>query len=63
MKNSFFKWQLIGFVTTVICGVLLHFLYEWSGESIWVAPISAVNESTWEHMKLLFIPMFIFAII
>lgn len=26
-----------------------------------VAPFSGVNESTWEHMKLLFWPMFIFA--
>lgn len=44
-------------------GILLHFLYEWSGESILLAPISAVNESTWEHMKLLFVPMFLYAII
>ena len=63
MMKSFYKWQLIGFGITVVCGVLLHFLYEWSGESVWVAPFSAVNESTWEHMKLLFIPMFIFAIV
>ena len=34
----------------------------WTG---WIlaAPFSGVNESTWEHMKLLFWPMFIFAII
>jgi len=30
---------------------------------VWIAPFSGVNESTWEHMKLLFWPMFIFAII
>lgn len=60
--RSFFKWELVGFVFTVGLGVLLHFLYEWSGESLWVAPFSGVNESTWEHMKLLFFPMFIFAI-
>ena len=63
MKKSFFKFQLVGFIVTVLCGVLLHFLYEWSGQSILVAPISAINESTWEHMKLLFIPMFLFAIV
>ena len=28
-----------------------------------VAPFSGVNESTWEHMKLLFWPMLIYAII
>lgn len=63
MKKSFFKWQTIGFVVTVFSGVLLHFLYEWTNEAIWIAPFTAVNESTWEHMKLLFIPMFSFTII
>lgn len=28
-----------------------------------VAPFSGVNESTWEHMKLLFWPMLIYAIV
>lgn len=31
--------------------------------SIWVAPFSGVNESTWEHMKLLFWPLFLFALV
>ena len=44
-------------------GVRIHFLYDWLGEAVWIAPISGVNESTWEHMKLLFVPMFIFAIL
>ena len=30
---------------------------------IWIAPFSGVNESTWEHMKLLFWPMLLFAVI
>ena len=63
MKRSIKKWQLWGFIVTAIGGTLLHFLYEWLGDAIWIAPFSGVNESTWEHMKLLFWPMFIFAII
>ena len=47
----------------MIAGCFLHFLYDWTDRSIIVAPFSAVNESTWEHMKLLFFPMFIFALI
>ena len=43
-------------------GTLLHFLYDWT-EIRLVAPFSAVNESIWEHMKLLFFPMLIFAIL
>ncbi len=57
------KWQIGGFVFTSAIGTLLHFLYDICGKSIILAPFSAVNESTWEHMKILFIPMLIFALI
>lgn len=57
------RWQIAGFLFTCIFGTLLHFVYEWSGESVVAAPFSGVNESTWEHMKILFVPMFIFSMI
>ena len=63
MKKSLIKWQIAGFIFTGIMGVLLHFLYDLTGQNVFVAPFSAVNESIWEHMKLLFYPMFVFAII
>ncbi len=63
MKKSLSDWQFNGFVFTSVLGVLLHFLYDWTGQSVVVAPFSAVNESIWEHMKLLFFPMFVFALI
>ena len=63
MKRSIGLWQLMGFAVTSLGGTLLHFLYEWLGKAVWIAPFSGVNESTWEHMKLLFWPMFIFAIV
>ena len=63
MKKEVFVWQIVGFIFTCIFGVLLHFLFDWTGGSISVAPFSAVNESIWEHMKLLFFPMFVFALI
>ena len=63
MKRSIGLWQLMGFALTSIGGTLLHFLYDWLGEAVWVAPFSGVNESTWEHMKLLFFPMLLFAVI
>lgn len=62
MKKSVGLWQLMGFAVTSLGGTILHFLYEWTNESIFVAPFSGVNESTWEHMKLLFFPMLIFAL-
>ena len=63
MKRSISLWQLLGFAVTSLGGTLLHFLYDWLGKSPFIAPFSSVNESTWEHMKLLFWPMFIFAIV
>ena len=61
MKRSIGVWQFCGFAATSLGGTVLHFLYDWLGEAIWIAPFSGVNESTWEHMKLLFFPMLIYA--
>lgn len=63
MKRSIGISQWIGFGVTATGGTLLHFLYDWLGEAEWIAPFSGINESTWEHMKLLFWPTFIFAIV
>ena len=63
MKRRIGLWQLLGFAVTAFGGTILHFLYDWLGEALMVAPFSGVNESTWEHMKLLFWPMFIFAVV
>ena len=61
MKRSVGLWQLMGFAVTALGGTLLHFLYDWLNNAWWIAPFSGVNESTWEHMKLLFLPMLLFA--
>ena len=61
MQRSLSIWQLAGLTFTAVLGTLLHFLYEWTG-LLFLTPFSAVNESTWEHMKILFFPMFFFAL-
>ena len=63
MKQRSILWQAAGFALVTFGGTILHFLYGWTGESILVAPFSGVNESTWEHMKLLFWPLFLFAVV
>lgn len=63
MRKRLFFWELAGFLFTGALGALLHFLYEWSGGSVLAAAFSAVNESTWEHMKLLYFPMFLFSVV
>ncbi len=63
MKKTLLYWQAAGFAFTSLMGVLLHFLFDWTGQSAVIALFSAVNESIWEHMKLLFFPMLVFAFI
>ena len=62
MKKSLSFWQFAGFVFTGVLGTLLHFLYDWT-DITFVALFSAINESIWEHMKILFFPMLIFAVL
>ena len=63
MKRQIGLWQLWGFAITSLLDTLLHFLYDWLSGAVWIAPFSGVNESTWEHMKLLFWPMFVFGLV
>ena len=62
MKKSLGLWQFVGFTFAVVFGTLLHFLYGWV-KTPTTAILSAVNESTWEHMKILFFPMLLFAVL
>ena len=63
MKQESSLWPAAGFAAATFDGTILHFLYDWTGGNILVTPFSGVNESTWEHMKLLFWPLFLFALI
>ncbi len=63
MKNRILNFQLFSAIFAIILGTILHFTYEWSGNNYIVGAFSAVNESTWEHLKLAFVPMLITTII
>ncbi len=63
MKQRSILWQAAGLALVTFGGTILHFLYDWTGRNILVSPFSGVNESTWEHMKLLFWPLFLFALV
>ncbi|WP_124066115.1 DUF6512 family protein [Clostridium sp. E02] len=51
-----------GILFVFIVGTLLHFTYEWSGNNSIVGYFSPVNESVWEHMKMLFFPMLVYGL-
>lgn len=63
MNISLRKSELISYITASILGVLFHFVYEWSGNNSFLGLFVPVNESTWEHLKLIFFPIVILSLI
>lgn len=53
---------LISFFVISIFGTLLHFTHNWFKNGLVLHFFSAVNESTWEHMKMLVAPTVLVAI-
>lgn len=62
-EKSWRKWEVAGLFFTLIWGNLFHFVFDWSGESAAVAAIAAVNESVWEHIKLLVVPWVLWSVV
>lgn len=64
MKNKVLLWEIGGYLFIGLVGASLHFTFELSNfSSNVVAYFSAVNESTWEHLKMVFFPGLVFALI
>ncbi|MFX1486569.1 MAG: DUF6512 family protein [Promethearchaeota archaeon] len=63
MKKPILVWEIVGMLFIILLGSFLHFAFELSGEFIPLAAIAAVNESTFEHLKLGFWPALFFALI
>lgn len=61
--NQLKRYTITGGLFVLILGTLSHFFYGWSDNNFIVGLFSPVNESTWEHMKLLFFPMLLFSLI
>ena len=50
-------YQWIGLVVISILSIPLHFTYEWLGKLAVVGMFTPINESIWEHLKLVYWPM------
>lgn len=59
--NKLKHYTILGTIFVLITGTLLHFVYERSGNNLIAGLFSPVNESIWEHMKLVFFPMLLFS--
>lgn len=62
MKNLK-KYTIIGIIWGLIAGTLSHFLYDWTKNNYIVGFFTPVNESVWEHIKLLFFPALLYSLV
>ena len=62
-RRQVLVWELAGILLIVLAGAALHFLFAWTDYWRPAAIIAGVNESTWEHFKIGFWPMLIWALI
>jgi hypothetical protein len=54
--------EIVCWLVACCLGTVLHFVYEWSGDNTLVGLFAPVNESTWEHLKLIFYPIMLVSI-
>ncbi len=54
---------ICGILFISLLGTLLHFTYDWSKKEKIIGLFSAVNESTWEHIKIALTPTFVWIVI
>lgn len=57
------KWFLLSIPFIFLTGALFHFVFEFTGKNIIIAPFFPVNESIYEHLKLTFYPIFLWQLI
>ncbi len=57
MKNWSKKQWIIAYAFVAITGTIFHFMYDWLQQIKIAGYFFPVNESTWEHMKLVYFPM------
>jgi hypothetical protein len=55
-NHRLLRLTVIGSISMVPAGSALHFVYGWSSQNALVGLFAPVNESIWEHAKLVFLP-------
>lgn len=61
--SKILKFELLGIVFISVLGSLLHFTFAWLNKFWLIGIFSAVNESTWEHLKLAVVPAILWIIL
>lgn len=53
------EWIFLGIPAIFLVGSLFHFIYDWSGKNAILGIFVPINESVWEHLKLILWPTII----
>lgn len=57
------RFYILSFIVVVILGSLLHLAFDASNRNVIVGLVAPVNESVWEHFKLILLPSTLFTIL
>ncbi len=60
--NQLKRYTIIGIIFVLVLGTLSHFLYDWTGNNHIAGYFMPINESVWEHMKMIFFPMLFYSL-
>ncbi|MDD3994946.1 MAG: DUF6512 family protein [Dehalococcoidales bacterium] len=63
VRGYVFQWALLGILGVAVIATLWHFLFFLTAEFAVIGAIVPVNDSVWEHFKVILYPMLLFAII
>lgn len=62
-RAGILRWEMTGVAFIILLGSFLHFLFDLLGQWPPAALVAAVNESVWEHLKLVFWPALLYALL
>lgn len=51
------KWILLGIPVLFIIGSVFHFIYEWTGKNSILGLIAPIDESIFQHIKMVILPI------
>lgn len=56
------KYFIRGILFVSVLGTLLHFTHDLSDKNFFIGLFTPINESIWEHTKLIFFPMIFYSV-
>ena len=58
-KNLYWYYVVLTAAGAFVIGTVFHNIYDWSGGNVILGLFFPINESIWEHLKLIFYPLLI----